>query len=118
MRDVHTKRLSDSEFKATFRHDMLDITGKEDEHEPRWVPDLTPYLEAIPNEELAQHPLLDGVPPAAVRRNLQDGYDHVLYPVRQDNTYLVVVTRFSEGSIVGHYILDLRHLKTAPKVQC
>ncbi|MCP3960417.1 MAG: hypothetical protein GY719_21440 [bacterium] len=114
MSRIQAKRLTEAEFQATVRAGMLDILGKEDQHGPGWVIDVSPYLEAIPDEDLASHPLLEGAPPAAVRRNSEGGYDHVLYPVRQDNTYLVVVVRFREEDVLGHYILDLRPSDPAP----
>lgn len=108
MPGITTRRLSEAEFKATFCNDMVDILGEEDRYEPGWVMDVAPYLESIPDAELSSHPLLEGSPPAAVRRNLEDDYDHVLYPVRQDNTYLVIVVRIREEDVFGHYVLDLR----------
>ncbi len=101
------RRLSDTEFRSTFRTGMQDILGMEDKIDPGWVIDVEPYLSAIPESELGRHPLLSGVPPSAVRRNWVDGFDHVLFPVQQSDTYLVVVVEFREGRVLGHYVLDL-----------
>src|SRR5690349_15792639 len=108
MSRVQTNRLTEQEFLATMRPGMVDILGKEDQEEPGWAIDIEPYLAAIPKSEFIDHPLANLTSPAAVRRNRQDGFDHVLCPVLQNNTYLVVVVRYREGTVLGHYILDLR----------
>lgn len=104
---METRLLTDPEFQSTFAHPMRNITGREDSEQPEGVLDLEPYLSSIPAEQFGTAPLLPEAPPSAVYRNDAGGYDHVLYPCRRDNLYLVVVVAFRIHQVFGHAFLDL-----------
>ncbi len=98
--------LTETEYKATFDHLMVDIKGREDSVHPDGVLDLDPYLRAL-EDDIAPLQLLSDMPPAAIYHSADRGFDHVLYPCDRSNTYLVVIIAQSADQVHGHYVLNL-----------
>jgi len=98
---VETKRLTEVAFKATFTAPMQEVTGGEGD-----VVDIWEYVESVPVGDLG-----DAGPPAEevshVWRDAYDRYDHVLFPLRPDHTYLVIVVDLKNRCVHGHHVLDL-----------
>lgn len=96
---MNTRRLDESEFKATIAGRMCDVTKTADE-----VIDIWPYVEAVPSADYAEHSLLDV---ELVYRSGDDQFEHVLIATGAKNVYLVIVVNFVQKAIYGHRLLDL-----------
>jgi hypothetical protein len=107
-----SRRLTEAEYKATFRDPMVDIKGREDLFHPNGVIDLDPYLRSA-EAEIAPLELLSDVPAASIYQSSDGRFDHVLYPCNKSNVYLVVVVALGDEAwgdehVYGHYVLDLQ----------
>ena len=100
------RRLSETEYRATFADPMVDIKGREDLFHPDGVLELQSYLRAA-QADIAPLELLADVPPSAVYLTADRRFDHVLYPCDRSNVYLVVVV-VADAFVYGHFVLDLQ----------
>jgi hypothetical protein len=101
------RRLTEAEYKATFRGPMVDIKGREDVADADDVLALDPYLREA-EAGIAPLELLSDAPPAAVYRSGDGRFEQVLYPCNRSNVYLVIVVALGEGRVLGHHVLDLK----------
>ena len=100
---MHTRLLSEAEFKGTFAMPMRDVLASATD-----VLDIWPYVAAVPSAELGGSVV---VPDCVeyVYRNATDTFDHVLVVTNTKNVYLVVVVDLVRDAIFGHRLLDLNH---------
>lgn len=95
------RRLSESEFKATFTEKMRNVTESATD-----VLDIWPYVESVPAADLEGHSIYERFVDV-VYRNDDERYDHVLVMTRTKNVYLAVIVDLGNDSVYGHRLLDL-----------
>jgi hypothetical protein len=93
--------LSESEFKQTCTEPMSRVEASE---KPPF--DFWPYVEAIPEEDLAGYTLrIDEV--ECVYRHPAGVLEHVLVKTSGRDVFIVVVLDRTKREVVGHHLLDL-----------
>jgi hypothetical protein len=86
---------------------MKNITAQENLLQPDGVIDLTPYVDAVPAEDLEGNTLLGNDVVEFVYRSADNVYDHVAFPCQQQNVFLVVVVKLAPDEPYGHHLLNL-----------
>jgi len=98
---MRIRKLSETEFNATFSTKMIDVTKT-----AAYAIDIWPYVRSIPAEELDSLKFRDRKVESVYRSG--DGrYDHVLIKTETKNVYLVIVVYLKEDAVFGHRLLDL-----------
>lgn len=98
---MDTRRLTETAFNATITAPMREVTGPRHD-----AVEIGPYVDAVPPADRENLDLVtDEV--KHVWRDAYDRYDHVLLPLKRDQTYLVVVVDLKARTIHGHHVLDL-----------
>ena len=96
-----TRKLTETEFNATFSTKMLKVTETAEN-----VIDIWPYVHSIPMSDLEGQRIRDQTVESVYRSG--DGrYDHVLVMTETKNVYLVIIVYLKENAVFGHRLLDL-----------
>jgi len=95
------KRLSKTEFKATFGNPM---TRQREKAEPPF--DFWPYVNSLPKEEFGKFDFSDGQVDYAYR-DASGRYEHVLVNCEDKNVFLVLVLDLETRDVYGHRVLNL-----------
>ena len=93
------RKLREDEIKACFAEPMTDVTAT-----AKAAVDIWTYVDALDLTDLGL-PCLNDV--RYVYRDSQNRFDQVLIGTGRFNTLLVIVVDLSQGSVFGHFILDL-----------
>lgn len=96
------KSLSEPEFLHTMRSPMRDVTSA-----PGEVIDIWPYVEAVATTVGLPLSVIQNQSVEYVFRTSDDLFDHVLIPKGTRNVFIAVIVNRTEGSVHGHYLLDL-----------
>ncbi|HZP59768.1 MAG TPA: hypothetical protein VFB27_05540 [Opitutaceae bacterium] len=94
--------FTESEFKATMKDPMVDVTAA-----PGDVVNIWPYVSGLATEL--------GLPALVLKKELVEQvyrsgngvHDHVLLPTERRNRFVVIVVDRSRAIVAGHHILDL-----------
>jgi hypothetical protein len=95
------KRLSESEFRATFAEPMRSVSL---EAEP--PVDFWGYVDTIPEEDFAGHDCSEGKV-GHVWDDATGRFQHILIQSEDRNVFMVIVVELREGTVFGHRLLDL-----------
>jgi hypothetical protein len=98
---IQLRKLSDSEFQATFESPMRNVTASA----PALV-DIWPYANTVLSEEFRDHES-DDWDVQHVYENSSCTYHHVLINTDVANAFLVIVIEVDSKSIFGHHFLNL-----------
>ncbi len=98
------KKLSHEEYQATLQAPMLDVTLTV---EP--VLDIWPYVEAVPEADLAGYFLADGLVEHVYQHPSKELL-HVLVSTDDSDVFLAVIVDSGKPKIIGHYLLNLLQL--------
>lgn len=94
--------LTESEFLATMRAPMIDVTANVGE-----VIDIWTYASSIARETHVPALVVDDELVETVYRSGDGAFDHVLLPTEDKDRFVVIVVDRNSRSVVGHHILDL-----------
>lgn len=94
--------LSDAEFHQYFAAPMKDVTPTATQHVDIW-----PYVERVFDAEFSDSPT-DGCNVKWVYETSDQNYQHVLIPMSDDDTPLVIVIDTRSKKIMGHHLLNLK----------
>jgi hypothetical protein len=67
--------------------------------------DVSPYVAAIPTEDMDDHVFSDGR--AVYSRVMNERWLHVLFGCEEPNVFMVIVADLQTLTIRGHHLLDL-----------
>lgn len=105
---MRTRLLDPAAFRATLVPPLRQVTARE-----RAVVDVWPYIEAIPDADLAPFTIA-GNDVERIYRAHGDGFDHVLVPTATPTAYLVIVVELATGAVLGHHVLYVNELYGLP----
>jgi hypothetical protein len=94
--------MSPEAFNGTFATPMQDVTGA-----AARLLDIWPYVEAIPDADLAGFELDDV---AHIYLNSSGDYQHVLIATEDKSVFLVIVIDVKQVKIQGYHLLNLLEL--------
>jgi hypothetical protein len=98
------KRLSETEFQATFSAPMQLVRGEAPPPFDFWV-----YFDAIPPEDFEGHDCSAGTV-STVYRHPAGRLEHVLVDSEDRDVFMVLVLDRDAQQVVGHHLLDLPRL--------